>query len=94
MTPYSERRHKGYYSETGELPASTTTDSLGGLGAPAAVAEEEPEAAEDIEDTQDFTLDDMTKSELLEKAKELGVSPANAAMNKDELIAGIEEQQS
>ena len=84
MTPYSERRHKGYYSETGELPASTTTDSLGGLGAPAAAADE---------DTQDSSLEDMTKSELIEKAKDLGVSPANAAMNKDELIAGIEEQQ-
>jgi hypothetical protein len=31
-----------------------------------------------------------TKAELLERARELGVSPANAAMSKAELQAGID----
>jgi hypothetical protein len=35
-------------------------------------------------------LDAMTKEELLEYARELGVSPANRDMTKDELRAGIE----
>ena len=38
-------------------------------------------------------LDAMTKDELLAMAQELGVSPANAAMSKAELRAGIEEKQ-
>jgi len=36
-------------------------------------------------------LDALTKEELLAKAVELGVSPANAGMTKDELKAGIEQ---
>jgi hypothetical protein len=32
----------------------------------------------------------MTKDELLSYAQELGVSPANAGMTKDELRAGID----
>ena len=83
MTPYTERRHSGYYNEKGELPASTTTDDLGGLGSPAS----SPAA----EDSAEPALDDLTKSELLEKAKTLGVSPANNAMTKDELVAALEE---
>src|SRR5262245_1781769 len=38
----------------------------------------------------ELDLDSMTKSELLEHAKALGVSPANNDMTKDELRAGIE----
>ena len=36
------------------------------------------------------TLDEMTKDELLEVAQERGVSPANAAMSKDELRESID----
>ena len=35
-------------------------------------------------------LDAMTKDELLAYAQELGVSPANAAMTKAEIRAGID----
>jgi hypothetical protein len=35
-------------------------------------------------------LDAMTKEELLEHARELGVTPANRDMTKDEIRAGIE----
>jgi Rho termination factor, N-terminal domain len=38
-------------------------------------------------------LDAMTKDDLLTMAQELGVSPANASMNKADLIAGIEAKQ-
>jgi hypothetical protein len=38
-------------------------------------------------------LDSMTKDELLAYAQELGVSPANASMTKDELRAGIDAKQ-
>jgi hypothetical protein len=38
-------------------------------------------------------LEEMTKAELLEHAKELGVSPANNDMTKDELRAAIDEYQ-
>jgi hypothetical protein len=34
VTPYRERREKGYYNPTGERPQSTTTENLSGLGAP------------------------------------------------------------
>jgi hypothetical protein len=37
------------------------------------------------------TLDEMTKAELLAYAKELGVSPANEGMTKEELRAGIDQ---
>ena len=37
------------------------------------------------------TLDDMTKDELLAYAKEREISPANAAMSKDEIRESIEE---
>jgi hypothetical protein len=36
------------------------------------------------------SLDEMTKAELLEYAKELGVSPANNDMTKEELRAGVD----
>jgi hypothetical protein len=39
-------------------------------------------------------LDSMTKDELLEHAKSLGVSPANNAMTKDELRQAIDEHES
>jgi hypothetical protein len=34
MTPYRERRGKGFYDPKGEGTKSTTTDNLAGLGAP------------------------------------------------------------
>jgi hypothetical protein len=51
-----------------------------------------------MSETEDITtsepdLDEMTKAELLEHAKELGVTPANNDMTKDELRAAIEEHQ-
>lgn len=39
-------------------------------------------------------LDDMTKEQLLEHAQTLGVKPANAAMTKEEIRAGIDAHQS
>jgi hypothetical protein len=42
------------------------------------------------EPTEEVDLDSMTKDELLAHAQDLGVSPANNAMTKDELRAGIE----
>jgi hypothetical protein len=38
-------------------------------------------------------LDEMTKAELLEHARSLGVSPANNDMTKDELRAAIDQHQ-
>ncbi len=43
MTPYRERRAQGLYNEKGEVPESTTTDNLAGLGAP----QLEPEPADE-----------------------------------------------
>lgn len=42
-------------------------------------------------DARELDLDSLTKDELLELAKSLGVSPANAAMTKDELRGGVDE---
>lgn len=36
MTPYRERREKGYYDPKGEGTKNTTSADLGGLGAPQA----------------------------------------------------------
>jgi hypothetical protein len=44
----------------------------------------------DPQASDDNDLDTMTKDELLSYAQELGVSPANAGMTKDELRAGID----
>jgi len=41
-------------------------------------------------DGETFRLDEMTKDELLAYAQDLGVKPANAAMTKDELRAGVD----
>lgn len=38
------------------------------------------------------SLDEMTKAELLEHARELGVSPANNDMTKEELRAAIDDK--
>ena len=38
-------------------------------------------------------LDDMTKDELLAYAQGHGVTPANASMNKADLLAGIKAHQ-
>jgi hypothetical protein len=43
-------------------------------------------AAED-----ELTLDEMTKDELLDYAHEIGASPANASMTKDEIRDAIEQ---
>lgn len=45
---------------------------------------------EPVELTEEPDLDSMTKDELLAYAQDLGVSPANNAMTKDELRAGID----
>lgn len=45
------------------------------------------------EEVQPTGLDAMTKAELLEHAKELGVSPANNDMTKEELRAAIDEHE-
>ena len=58
---------------------------------------EEGEGGSTIEDpypkAEADPLDSMTKDELLEEARRLGVSPANAGMSKEELRAGIDAQQ-
>jgi hypothetical protein len=43
--------------------------------------------------SRNVSLDEMTKDELLEYAQQLGVSPANAGMTKDELRAGVDAKQ-
>jgi hypothetical protein len=48
-----------------------------------------PSAGED----SSADLDAMTKDELLAHAQQLGISPANASMTKDELRAGIDQHQ-
>jgi hypothetical protein len=59
---------------------------------PGLVAEGLPEAkAATVAEEPD--LASMTKAELLAYAQELGVSPANNDMTKDELRAGIEAHQ-
>jgi hypothetical protein len=51
------------------------------------VAAQEPSGAAAEQPTG---LEAVTKTELLEQARVLGVSPANMDMTKDELRAGIE----
>jgi hypothetical protein len=38
-------------------------------------------------------LDEMTKDDLLAMAQDLGISPANASMNKDELNQAIRDHE-
>ena len=45
----------------------------------------EPQALEEPTD-----LDELSKDELLELARERGIKPANAAMSKDELRQAVE----
>jgi hypothetical protein len=64
------------------------TDESGGIVPPGTPPPDpiiETEAAEPPPE-----LDEMTKEQLLEHAQNLGVSPANHAMTKDELRAGID----
>ena len=42
-------------------------------------------------DVTDADLDAMTKDELLAYASEIGASPANASMTKDDIRASIDE---
>ena len=55
-------------------------------------SEPAPEPKDGAQDPSDETaaLDAMTKAELLAYAQQLGVSPANNDMTKDELRAGID----
>jgi hypothetical protein len=43
----------------------------------------------EVEPVEVSALDQMTKAELLEHARELGVTPANSDMTKEELRAAI-----
>jgi hypothetical protein len=52
-----------------------------------------PVEADEPADGGGSDLDQMTKDQLLEHAQQLGVSPANASMTKDELRAGIDAHQ-
>lgn len=52
--------------------------------------EGEPNGEEEDEARAGPDLDAMTRDELLAHARSLGVKPANAAMTKDDLRAGIE----
>ena len=51
------------------------------------------EPAADGEAEAAVDLDAMTKDELLAYAQQIGVSPANASMTKDELRAGIDAKE-
>jgi hypothetical protein len=44
----------------------------------------------DLEPQPTTDLDEMTKDELLQVARDRGVSPANAAMTKEEIRAAID----
>ena len=68
----------------GSGPAEEGEGASGGP-VPEQVAEMSVENAE---------LDEFTKDELLEYARSIGASPANAAMSKAELRESIEAQQS
>ena len=52
--------------------------------------EPQPQQAEAEEQGGGDELDEMTKAELLEYAQELGVSPANNNMTKEELREGVD----
>jgi hypothetical protein len=61
-------------------------EGAGGGGGP------DPQAADDDADSGSGSeLESMTKAEILDRARELGVSPANNDMTKAELIAAVEE---
>jgi hypothetical protein len=45
---------------------------------------------EPLEPGETTDLDEMTKDELLQVARDRGVSPANAAMTKEEIRAAID----
>lgn len=54
---------------------------------------DKPMAADGEEESDDTSdLDQMTKQELLDHARSLGVSPANNDMTKEELRAGIDSK--
>ena len=59
---------------------------------PVAGGEGEAAPAPEPSPSGESDLDSMTKAELLELAKESGVSPANNDMTKDELKAALEAQ--
>lgn len=52
-----------------------------------------PTASEEPSQEGTPSLDEMTKAQLLEHAKSLGVTPANNDMTKEELRAAIDEHQ-
>ncbi len=93
MTPYRERREQGFYHPEGETPESVHSHHVAGLQTathPPETALETLQAAVEEEGLVDVNLDEMTKAELLDLAKERGISPANAAMSKDELREALE----
>lgn len=61
-------------------------EGTGGSGGDAETSDQEE--SDDTSDTSE--LDAMTKQELLDRARSLGVSPANNDMTKEELRAGID----
>lgn len=73
-----------HYRARHERPASTTTAELAGLGTPQA------EAYVSVDDSQrPPDLDEMTKAELLEHGKQLGLD-VKQAQAKDEIRAIID----
>ena len=84
MTPYRERREAGEYDAPAGEVAEPEPEAE-----PEAEPEPEPEAEPEPEPEEEPAYAEMTKAELLELAQERGVSPANNAMTKDELIEGL-----
>ena len=56
-------------------------------------AEAQPQAQAQAAPDEAGGLEAMTKAELLDYARERGISPANEAMNKDEIRASIDEHE-
>lgn len=92
MTPYRDRREQGHYNPDGEPPEPTHSHHLSGLQ----TATHPPQEEQEVETVEESATDeaddltDLTKAELLDLAKERGISPANAAMSKDELREALE----
>ena len=68
----------------GSGPEGSTDPQQAGQGDTAASAAPEQPSSD---------LDAMTKDQLLEHAQQLGITPANASMTKDELRAAIDAHQ-
>ncbi len=90
MTPYRERREQGFYHPEGETPESVHSHHVSGLQTATHPPEEQPDPIDESTIDDPDALDEMTKAELLDLAKERGISPANAAMSKGELREALE----